>query len=127
MRPIPPVGLLPPSHCPCVCVCVCVCVCPRPRPLPPPQLYKIDFKRDLLYVVGSVPGTKGAYVEVKDCNKIISLRRDKVILPPFPTAPDTVNSIVSKYKGKQTKLEWVMDPPEHDPFGMHDWDEPEPV
>jgi hypothetical protein len=92
------------------------------------QLYKIDFKRDLLYLIGSVPGTKGSYVYVKDCMKVINLRRDKgIVLPPFPTGPDAVKDIVSKYRGKQNKLEWVMEPAEHDPFGMHDWDEPEPV
>jgi hypothetical protein len=32
-----------------------------------------------------------------------------------------------RYKGKQSKLEWIMDAQEHDPFGMHEWDEPEPV
>ncbi len=92
------------------------------------QLYKVDFKRDLLYVIGSVPGTKGSYVYVKDCMKLIERKKGRNMqLPPFPTSPGTIQSILSKYKGKQHKLEWVMDAPEHDPFGMHDWDEPEPV
>lgn len=96
---------------------VCLCL----------QLYKVDFKRDLLYVIGSVPGTNGGYVEVKDCQKIMTLRREKVILPPFPATPAEIPAILSRYQGTAPKLEWVMDPPEHDPFGMHDWHEPEPV
>ena len=92
------------------------------------QVYKVDLKRDLLYVIGSVPGTKGAYVRVKDCAKLFSRKRDKGMpLPPFPTAPASVNDVLARYKGKQSKLEWVMEAQEHDPFGMHDWDEPEPV
>lgn len=93
----------------------------------PSQLYKVDLKRNLLYVHGSVPGTKGSYVFVKDCKKLIDRKKGVGMpLPPFPTAPPGVSDVIAKYKGKH-KLEWVMDPPEHDPFGMHDWDEPEPV
>ncbi len=92
------------------------------------QIYKVDLKRDLLYVIGSVPGTKGAYVRVKDCQKLFSRKREKGMpLPPFPTAPTSVGDVLARYKGKSSKLEWVMDAQEHDPFGMHDWDEPEPV
>jgi hypothetical protein len=94
---------------------------------PHPQIYKIDFKRDLLYIIGSVPGTKGSYLRVKDCQKLLARKRDKgAPLPPFPTAPPAVNDVLARYRGKQSKLEWTMDPPEHDPFGMHDWHEGEP-
>jgi hypothetical protein len=97
-----------------------VCCCP--------QVYKIDLKRDLLYVIGSVPGTKGTYLRVRDCQKLFRRRREKGMpLPPFPTSPTTVQDLVARYRGKQSKLEWVMDAQEHDPFAMHDWDEPEPV
>lgn len=92
------------------------------------QVYKIDLKRNLMYVIGCVPGTKGAYVYVKDCAKIIEKKRDKgTPLPPFPTAPTTIPDIVSKIRGKQAKLEWIMEPTAYDPFAMHDWEEPEPV
>jgi len=91
------------------------------------KLYKVDLKRDLLYVRGSIPGTAGSYVYVKDCQKFIDRRREKgIVLPPFPTAPEApVAAVVEQCTDKM--LEWVMEPSEHDPFAMHDWDEPEPV
>lgn len=87
----------------------------------------MDLKRNLLYVIGSVPGTKGSYVMVKDSNRFINLKYGKpsLVLPPFPAAPSAVSDIVSK--ASDDKIEWVMEAAEHDPFGMHDWDEPEPV
>lgn len=30
------------------------------------QVYKIDIKRDIIYVVGAVPGTRGTWVEISD-------------------------------------------------------------
>jgi hypothetical protein len=62
------------------------------------QVYKVDLKRDLIYVIGAVPGTKGAYVRVRDCQKLFRRKREKGMpLPPFPTSPSTVGDILGKY------------------------------
>jgi hypothetical protein len=92
------------------------------------QVYKVDLRRDLVYVIGAVPGTKGTHVRVRDCQKLFARRREKGMpLPPFPTAPKAVTDALARQRSRPLRLEWVMDAPEHDPFAMHDWDEPEPV
>jgi len=48
------------------------------------KVYKVDIKRDLLYVIGSIPGHEGNYVTVRDAHK----KKDQfkeASPPPFPT------------------------------------------
>lgn len=46
------------------------------------QVYKVDVKRDIVYIRGAAPGTKGGYVFIQD-----SVKRPlrETLLPPFPT------------------------------------------
>ncbi len=64
---------------------------------------------------------------MKDCAKLLARKRDKGMpLPPFPTSPPALLDVLGRYRGKASKLEWVMEADAHDPFGMHDWHEGEP-
>lgn len=105
------------------------------------QVYKIDVKRNLLYLRGSVPGHAGAYVRVRD-----SLRKPLKWAPPFPTyIPTTVDEeravrwgkddydsaqqVASKRASgeryeREPPFELVMPAQDWDPFGIHDWEEP---
>jgi large subunit ribosomal protein L3 len=53
------------------------------------RVVKVDRGRNLLYVIGSVPGNKGAFVEVRDAVKKPLWSTDKVLegldRPPLPT------------------------------------------
>lgn len=53
------------------------------------RVVQVDRGRNLLYVLGSVPGNKGAFVEVRDAVKKPLWRTDKVLdqldRPPVPT------------------------------------------
>jgi len=46
------------------------------------QLYKIDVKRNLLFVKGSVPGNTGGWLEIRDA---VGKKFDPAKSPPFPT------------------------------------------
>ena len=107
------------------------------------QVYKVDVKRDLLYLRGSVPGHAGTYVRVRD-----SLRKPHSAdaPPPFPTyVPtiadeerarrwaegdyDTPDEVAAKRAARQTyevepPFELLMPSQSFDPFGIHDWEEP---
>ena len=93
------------------------------------QVYKIDVKRNLVYVRGSVPGTKGTYVRIRDCNKLIGRKRAKgAVLPPFPTTPDDVAEALRSTDWSDRSappFEWIRPPQDFDPFGVHDWEEGE--
>lgn len=115
------------------------------RTAPALQVYKIDVKRDLVYVLGSVPGKAGTYVRVTDC-----LKKPHKLPPPFPTYEpdeaylqqreawesstfaDPLDFVRSQQGGPEAAgsleppFELVAAPAEHDPFAMHDWHEPEP-
>lgn len=53
------------------------------------RVIKVDRGRNLLYVVGAVPGNKGGFVEIRDAVKKPLWRTDKVLdgidRPPLPT------------------------------------------
>ena len=53
------------------------------------RVVKVDRGRDLIYVAGSVPGQKGAFVEIRDAVKKPLWKTDKVMdsleRPPLPT------------------------------------------
>jgi len=53
------------------------------------RVIKVDRGRNLLYVLGAVPGNKGAFVEIRDAVKKPLWRTDKVVggidRPPLPT------------------------------------------
>lgn len=107
------------------------------------QVYKVDIKRGLLYLRGSVPGHAGAYVRVRD-----SLRKphSEAAPPPFPTftpsdgdaeklerwaagSYDSPQEVARKRsQGERFELEppfeVVMPAQDWDPFGIHDWEEP---
>lgn len=72
-------------------------------------VYKIDVKRNLLYVVGNVPGFAGNFVTVRDA---VKKRLDAKNLPPYPT-------YVSK-PGEPEVEELVMEAPKEDPFAFGD-------
>jgi len=107
------------------------------------QVYKVDVKRNLLYLRGSVPGHAGAYVRVRD-----SLRKPHSAdsPPPFPTYVPTVmdgerqrrweaddydspQQVMEKRQAGEVfevepAFEIMMPPQSWDPFGIHDWEEP---
>jgi len=64
------------------------------------QVYKIDCKRDLLYLIGSVPGYAGNWVLVKDAIKTPFEPENP---PPFPTwirtsdEDDTIDEIIMSH------------------------------
>lgn len=63
------------------------------------QVYKIDIKRNIVYVKGAVPGFNGSYVKVRD-----SLRKPHKTPPPFPThkvTQDDVQLIMDLREGKK--------------------------
>jgi large subunit ribosomal protein L3 len=59
------------------------------------RVIKIDRGRDLVYVIGQVPGNKGEWVEIRDAVKKPLFKTDKVIdglfRPPLPTFEYDVN------------------------------------
>jgi large subunit ribosomal protein L3 len=71
------------------------------------KLFKIDVKRNLLFVQGTLPGHRGQYVIIKDA---VKRPWHPDTPPPFPTyAPK---------KGDETVEEIVCAPTEVDPFAF---------
>jgi len=80
------------------------------------RIVKIDRGRNLVYVVGAVPGNNGAFVEVRDAVKSPLWNTDKVPdgidRPPLPTFvyDPEVDGV-----GTESHEEW-MPPPQKDPL-----------
>eukprot|EP00823_Brevimastigomonas_motovehiculus_P000946 TRINITY_DN1126_c0_g1_i1.p1 TRINITY_DN1126_c0_g1~~TRINITY_DN1126_c0_g1_i1.p1 ORF type:complete len:360 (+),score=69.45 TRINITY_DN1126_c0_g1_i1:126-1205(+) len=68
-------------------------------------LYKIDTTRDLLYVLGSLPGNAGDWLIIRDSEKH---KWDPATPPPFPT--------FTAQKPNELPKEIVMSPKGTDPF-----------
>jgi len=109
-------------------------------------LYKIDVRRNLLYVVGAVPGKPGALLRVRDSRK-----RPFPAPPPFPThepsgreraalelwaagafLPPAEEALLHQlgmlppgYE-REPPFELLMQPAALDPFSILENDEPEP-
>eukprot|EP00472_Partenskyella_glossopodia_P008466 CAMPEP_0197535692 /NCGR_PEP_ID=MMETSP1318-20131121/51371_1 /TAXON_ID=552666 /ORGANISM="Partenskyella glossopodia, Strain RCC365" /LENGTH=270 /DNA_ID=CAMNT_0043093341 /DNA_START=77 /DNA_END=889 /DNA_ORIENTATION=+ len=69
------------------------------------KIYKIDVKRNLLYVLGSLPGKKGGFLNIRDAQFRPHSEENP---PPFP-------SFVAR-EGEETPEELFMPLEEKDPF-----------
>jgi large subunit ribosomal protein L3 len=82
------------------------------------RIIKIDRGRNLLYVLGAVPGNKGHFVEVRDAVKKPLWGTDKVLdaidRPPLPTFE------YEEIDGSGTPHELFMPLPATDPFAPDD-------
>lgn len=59
------------------------------------RVYKIDLKRNLLYVEGAVPGKTGTVIRVRDCNRVRKQVFPSGFQPPFPTWKPTEEDLPS--------------------------------
>lgn len=83
-------------------------------------VYKVELDRNLLYVKGAVPGPPGSFVRVTDSRKH---RWDTAMPPPFPTIDEEGARAVAEEVAweagdgrEKTRLEWVAEPGDIDPF-----------
>jgi large subunit ribosomal protein L3 len=102
------------------------------------RVYKIDVKRNLVYIIGSVPGKSGSYVKVAD-----AVRNKWPAMPHFPTysgegyvpAADAW-SVQELYEAEaeghlpstavgEAPFEVIMSASDEDPFAIHEWEEGE--
>lgn len=102
------------------------------------QVYKIDLKRDLVYIKGAVPGTAGTYVRLADSIKAappspvpyptfhitpeVQAQRDawasgEFLAPAAAEAARVAGSLPKGYK-HEPAFELVMEAPEMDPFSI---------
>jgi large subunit ribosomal protein L3 len=79
------------------------------------KVYKIDTKRNLIFVQGSVPGNKGSTVKISDTKKWWKRGQQKMLAGlPFPTFFEEDGKNVSGKSWKNDVL--VVPPPELDPL-----------
>jgi large subunit ribosomal protein L3 len=111
------------------------------------QVYKIDIKRGLVYVIGCVPGKAGSYLRMYDAPK---KPFNKDLLPPFPSytlsasdkelakswqedtfLPAEVEAAMADSKTlpdgyiREPPYEWIVAPPQVDPFSIPENEEGE--
>lgn len=68
------------------------------------KVYKIDYERALIFVVGAVPGRRGNFVRIRDAYKKTYQNESFMNYPTF--VPE---------KGKAYAIESIMEGPEDDP------------
>lgn len=118
------------------------------RTAPNLLVYKIDLKRNLVFVKGAVPGHNGSYVRITDARKMSRKpERAAALGLPLPTyvpsdeeqalfeAWAAEESLPEKASDEEVALyleetskapfELVVKAPDVDPFGINEWDEGE--
>eukprot|EP00028_Trichosphaerium_sp_Am-I-7-wt_P007117 CAMPEP_0168519952 /NCGR_PEP_ID=MMETSP0405-20121227/7645_1 /TAXON_ID=498012 /ORGANISM="Trichosphaerium sp, Strain Am-I-7 wt" /LENGTH=138 /DNA_ID=CAMNT_0008540635 /DNA_START=67 /DNA_END=480 /DNA_ORIENTATION=+ len=75
------------------------------------KLIKVNVKKNILYVKGSIPGPKGSWVEVSDC-----LYRPNIFPSPFPTDFRQPEEMPTEFRhwqysdpmAKQREIDWEL-------------------